>query len=110
VSAKGRITEKMIDETVHRIEDAPSGLQYVMRRHGSVFYRERGSRYLLDVPKRTRTGREDHREYQQWSIEKSKVELMTRDLDCGMPPLDYDAEPVKSKPARSLKRGAKRLG
>lgn len=43
-------------ESVHRIEDAPSGLAYVMRQHDALFYKERGSVYVIDVPKRTRSG------------------------------------------------------
>jgi hypothetical protein len=92
------------DEVVRRIEDAPSGLAYVMRKHDAVFYRESGSEYIIDVPRRSRSGKPDHRVYERWTISKREVQLMTDDLDSGVPPMRFDARPANQKaPARSLK-------
>ena len=89
-----------MNEAVRRIEDAPSGLANVMRKHGAVFYREGRDKYIIDVPKRTKRGTPDHRSYEQWTISKNQIELMTSDLDSGVPPLRFDAKP----PIRNLRR------
>ena len=85
------------DETVRRIEDAPSGLAYVMQKHDAVFYFERGGEYIIDVPRRTRSGKPDHRTYESWRISKGKIDLMSGDLGHGMPPMEFDAEPLRSR-------------
>ncbi len=96
-------------ESVHRIEEALSGLAYAMRQHDAVFYKERGSVYVIDVPKRTRSGKRDHRVYEEWTISKEKVELMSKDLDFGMPPLRFDPQPPqKRRPAPGKRWGGKR--
>jgi len=93
------------------VEEAPLGLAYVMRKHDAVFYRERGDAYIIDVPKRTRSGKPDHREYEEWTITRDKVDLMTKDLECGVPPMRLDAQPqAPGRRRRSLKgRGGKRI-
>lgn len=91
-------------ERPRRIEDAPSGLAYVMRRHGAVFYHERGGEYIIHVPRRTGGGRPDHRVYEAWRISGEKIELMSANLDHGMPPMNFDAEPPRGPGRRSGRR------
>jgi hypothetical protein len=97
------------EEKIQRVEDAPLGLAYVLRKHDSLFYVERGSKYLIDVPRRTKAGKPDHRNYERWVISKDKVELTTKDLECQIPPLRFDAEPLRTKKPRPRKRSRKRL-
>lgn len=97
------------NEVVHRIEEASSGLAYVMRKHDAVFYWESGGQYILDVPRRTRSGKPDHRASEQWTISKKVVELMSSDLDKGVPPMRFDAQrPTKAHASSRKGWGGKR--
>jgi len=54
------------DEIVHRVEEAPLGLAYVMRKH-ERFLQGRGDAVHIDV--RSAPGAESrHREYEEWTI------------------------------------------
>jgi len=81
-----------------------------MQKHDAIFYLQRGNEYVIHVPRRTRSGKPDHRVYEDWRISKAKVELMTNDLEQGTQPMRFDAQPPKKRELTpSRKRWVKRI-
>jgi len=109
-SEEGEFFMQLRPEKVCRIEDAPSGLAYIMRKHGAVFYSEQVSHYLIHIPSQ-KGGRRRlrSRDYEFLKISKRDVELISAQIDRGAPPMEIDAQPVRRRAGYGAKNKGKRL-
>jgi hypothetical protein len=105
--------DRLHEAPVRRIEDASQGLACIMRQYDCVFWEPYGSDYLIHVPKRTKSGKRDHRSYEKRLVEKAQVENADECLRHGNMPMRWALKahpPTEKRPPKSLKAGGgKRL-